>query len=262
MKIALLLSVHNDLDLVYDTLESIFKYVTEDVLLLIDGASSEEFKEAPFPVPKIIGYKHGVPKSPYKNMALGLKTIREQIPDADWYCYTEADCFWASDVFKKSLKKAEEQKVWLLGTNGRIDHVQMPLVESLINGKFKSAYYMLGALMFFNKDYMNKLEEINFFDKFLSLTSGFESGYFPQYEGYDINEHMYSTMARHFGGNIGVFSTFMEGEWHGNYKQYPIRWKPELDPETEDFEEAVILHPIKKADHPIRLKHKEKRSVV
>lgn len=259
METALVLNVHSDSKLILDTLSSVLENGIEKIMMIIDGASSDEFKETPFPVPKVIGYPHGVARSPYKNMALGLKLLHEQHPDCEWYCYAEADCLWASSRFKKSLELASQQGIWMMGTNGRIDHVPMPLLESLINEQFRSVYYMLGACLFFHKDFLNKLEEINFFDRFLHMTSDFSPGQFPQYEGYDINEHMYPTLARHFGGNIGVFSTYMDGEWHGSYKVFPIRWKPELDPETENFDEASILHPVKDINNPIRIYHREKR---
>ncbi len=106
---------------------------------------------------------------------------------------------------------------------------------------------------------MSKLQEINFFEKFLTLTSGFGNGFFPFYSGYDLSEHMYPTLCRHFGGNIGVFASYDKNEWHGRGDIFPMRWRPEIDFETENFPEASIFHPLKDLNHPIRVHHREKR---
>ncbi len=254
------MNVHADPDLVVDTLESINMYITKNNLVVVDGASIDIFNKVKLPSTKIEGFPHKSRKSPYRNMALGLMTLYELYPDEDWYLYTEPDCLITSERFKRSLAVANEHDVWMMGCGGHVDYVQMPLVESLLGVEFRSAYYLLGACLFFSQKYMKKLHEINFFEKFLNLTTGFTQGYMPGYEGYDISEHMYPTMARHFGGNVGVFSSYNDGVWHGNYEMFPIRWKPSLDFIKENFDKMSIGHPIKEMDHAIRVHHREKRN--
>jgi hypothetical protein len=59
---------------------------------------------------------------------------------------------------------------------------------------------------------------------------------------------------------VGVFASYDEtGQWHGHYRYFPIRWRPSIDPLTEDYEEASIVHPLKEYDHPIRIKHRKMR---
>jgi len=67
---------------------------------------------------------------------------------------------------------------------------------------------------------------------------------------------------RAFGGAIGVFATWDRGNWHGAYQIFPMRWKPELNPETEDFEHASIMHPVKDILHPIRSKRRSIREAL
>ena len=262
MKIAAVLNVHSDPELAVDTLDSIFDHMTENVLVVVDGASWDQFKDIPLPAEKMSGFRHGVPKSPYRNVALGLYMLTERHPDMDWYCYCEEDVLFTSPRFRYNLKLAEQMDVWMLGSDGHVDDKEMKLVESLVGGKLTGCYYLLGCCQFFHKKFINKLKEINFFERFLNLTNEFPAGYFPNYEGYDISEHLYPTLARYFGGNIGVFATWdgEEKRWHGSHEYYPIRWKPELDPETENFPKASIMHPLKSYEHPIREFHRKVRN--
>jgi hypothetical protein len=260
MNVSVLLNCHDNLDLIQDTIDSIAHYVTKNIVVLIDGASWGKFQNISLPVTKMEGFYHNAAKSPYRNMALGMKMLRESYPNSDWYCYSEPDVLFASSRILKNLQMASERNIWMMGNDGHVDDIQMPLVESLIGSKFKSQYYLLGCCQFFHKNFLNKLDEINFFDRFLNLTNAFSAGYFPLYKGYDISEHMYPTLCRHFGGDVGVLAHYDEyGVWHGAYEYFPMRWKPELDPEKEKFPEASILHPVKDVNNPIRLICKEKR---
>lgn len=262
MKILTILNVHDQVDSALDTLQSVIQYVGNDILILVDGCSWESWKDVAVPAYKIKGFNHGVSKSPYRNVALALLFASEKIKDYDWICYMEYDVLFASSKFRYSLKKAEEMNVWMLGCDGHVDDKRMPLIESLVGGKLTSCYYMLGCCQFYHKKFINKLVDINFFERFLSLTNEFPSGHFPNYDGYDISEHLYPTLVRHFGGNIGVFSTWdrEKKRWHGSYETYPVRWKPEIDPEKENFPQASILHPLKDYEHPIREIHRKVRN--
>lgn len=261
MELAVAISAHPKRpDLIIDTLDSILTYATDKILVSVDAVGWDTYRDMPLPAAKLEAFAHGYPKAPYRNVALSLKVLQETWPDANWYCYCDHDVLFGSERFKHNLKMAEEMGVWMLGNDGHIDEVAMPLVQSLVGENLKRSYYLLGCCHFFHRDFINKLLEINFFDRFLTLTSGFDKGFFPFYSGYDLSEHMYPTLARHFGGNIGVFATYdHEGNWHGAHRFFPMRWKPDLDPETENFPEASIMHPIKDLNHPIRVYHREKR---
>ncbi len=262
MNIACIVNTHGKPDCVLDTLDSITTYMTEQVIVLVDGVGWHEFDNVELPCGKVKGFPHGKPRAPFRNMALAMKTVTETYPDADWYCYTEFDCLFGSERFKENLKMADEMGVWMLGNDGHIDDVAMPLIQAMIEQPITQSYYMLGCCQFFNRKFIAKLLEINFFDRFLTMTNGFQDASFPYYSGWDISEHMYPTLCRHFGGNVGVWATFdAEGKWHGDYEHYPCRWKPELNPETENFPDASILHPIKGMDHPIRVSLREKRKI-
>lgn len=260
MKIATVLNIHSNPPVVLDTLDSIMRYMTKDVLVVIDGAS-KDFQGVKLPAKSVAGFHHGCGKSPYRNVALGLKIIGEMCREVDWYCYIEYDCLVTSDRFKKNLELADQMGIWMLGNDGHVDDIPLPLIAPLVGG-FKSTYYLLGCCQFFNKKFMDKLLEINFFDRFLNLTNAFSEGFVPYYTGYDISEHLYPTLARHFGGHIGVFATYERDRWHGSYEVFPIRWRPDLDPETENFPNASIMHPLKSYDHPIRVFHRERRKNV
>ena len=258
MDVAAILNVHANPELVFDTLDSIMHYMTRDVLVVIDGTSTE-FDFLALPVAKIRGFPHGLRKAPYRNVALGLKFLAETYPKASWYCYIEYDCLVASDHFRQSLEQADRKDVWMMGNDGRVETVDIPFVTSILGRTLTNHYYLLGCCQFMSNRFIGRLVEIDFFDKFLACTSDMPTGELLGYAGYDVSEHLYPSLARHFGGNIGVFATFSPDRWHGNYQVYPMRFWPELNPATENFPEASIMHPIKELDSPIRVHHREKR---
>jgi hypothetical protein len=262
MEIAAILNVHTYNSVFQDTLESVFAYVTDDTLIVVDGIAWDQFKGVDLKVPKLWGFCHGVPHSPYRNVALGLDMAYRTWGDKDWYVYLEHDVLFASTRYAYNLKMAEERGVWMLGFCGRIDEKEMPLIDSMIGEPLKSNYYLLGCCLFFHRNFIAKLSEINFFERFLNLTNGFEEGYFPAYDGYDVSEHLYPSLCRHFGGHIGVLSTWDENEkWHGSHEYFPVRWRPELDPEKDPYEKGSILHPLKNPNSFIREFHRERRQV-
>lgn len=262
MELSVVVNAHPERSLVsIDTIESIFSHATKNVLMVVDSVGWHNYKDVPLPCHKLQGLYHGHHKAPYRNVALSLSSLSDLFPNSDWYGYVEYDILFASDRFKIDLKAAAEMGVWMMGCDGHIDEQTMPVIESMLGAKLKSPYYLLGCLQFFHKDFMKKLKEINFFERFLNLTSGFSNGFFPHYSGFDLSEHMYPTICRHFGGNIGVFSSYdvETKKWHGAGEVYPVRWRPEIDAETENFPNFSICHPIKLLDHPIRVLQKEKR---
>lgn len=260
MDIAVVLNIHGKIDVVKDTIDSINFHGTNKIITIIDGAFWPQLKEESLDAAKVEGFYHNAPKAPYRNVALGLKTIFETYPNVNWYCYTEYDTLFTSERFKKNLELAENKKVWMMGNDGQIANEELPLIQAMFKNKFKNSYYLLGSCLFFHRDFLAELDKINFFDKFLNLTNSFKDGFFPYYKGYDLSEHLYPTLCRHLGGNIGVFAHYdYDGTWHGSYKYFPIRWRPEIDPDTENFTEASIIHPLKDYSHPIRVQHREKR---
>lgn len=259
MKISTIINVHKDKELVLDTLESVNHYMTNDVLLMIDGTSTE-FDSVDVPAYKLKGFKHGISKSPYKNVALGLQNLYDLFPDSDWFSYLEYDCLVTSTRFKDNLKIALDKNIWMLGCDGRVDDKDIPIVSSLLKEPLKYSYYLLGACQFFHKDFMKKLIEIDFFNNFLHITNLYRSGDFFGYNGYDVSEHLYPSLCRQFGGSIGVFSSWdsCEKKWHGRADIFPIRWQPEIEL-SEDIDPSII-HPLKDFDHPIRKKYRNLRN--
>ena len=243
MNISLLLNTHQNSPVFQDTLDSVITYATKNVLVLVDGVAWNEFQNYDCPTSIMRGFRHGFHKSPYRNVALGLKMLYEKWPESDWFCYSEYDVLFASSKFKSNLKAAQEKEIWMMGSDGHIDDKEMPLIEAMLGGKFRSYYYLLGCCQFFYKDFMKKLHDIDFFDRFLNLTNQFTEGFMPGYAAYDLSEHLYPSLCRQFGGNVGVFSSYDEhGQWHGHYRSYPIRWSPQLDDETENFPEIGRAH--------------------
>ena len=257
MKIAVTLNAHGNTELVLDTILSIKKHVTEDILVIVDGAKWESWgKITELPVHKICGFYHNYPKSPYRNITFGLMNTAKLFPDADWYCYTEYDTLFAADSFKEDLELGKNENVWLIGNDLRFGNMHFPLIERMLRTSFKNSRYLLGCCLFYNSEFIRLLENMNFFERFLWLTNDFSHGFFPGYEeqgGYDLVEHLYPTLADHFGGKVKGMAYWEDNVWHGN-QRYAMRWKPELKPEEMSLSSgAAIFHPIKTLDHPIRV---------
>jgi hypothetical protein len=263
MRIAAATTLHSNPELVLDTFDSIFAYMTTDVLAVIDGASSA-FRHVPLPVHHITGVEHNCNRAPYRNVAIALKEVAGLFPTCDWYCYIEPDCLVVSDRFKTNLRHAEEKDVWMLGCDGRVEaEVDLSFLETVFGKSLKgSGYYLLGCCQFFKGSFLRQIVESGFFERFLTATADCSNGYVPNYNGYDISEHLYPTLARSLGGNLGVFATYESTErWHGSYRVFPMRWRPELSTE-EDFPESSIMHPLKSVDHPIRVERRRIRNAV
>ena len=267
MKIATILSVHKGPEVVVDTLDSVRTWIGDKVLMLVDGAHWDWAANMELPAVKLKGFYHDLPKSPYRNVTLGLMHAQRLWPDMDWYCYCEYDVLFTSSAFKSDLEDAAKRGVWLLGNDYNEGNIRLPLLEKMMKTKFDGSKYLLGCCLFHRGDFLRKLAELNFFDRFLFWTNPFSGGFFPDYDaqgGYDVVEHLYPTLAHHFGGKVESFANYHRNSllgpwWGGNFRKYPMRWQPTIDPEKENFPEACVFHPLKLPDHPIRLFHKIKR---
>lgn len=263
MKISVTLSAHDNTEAVLDCIDALKRYVTNDILLVVDGASWENWgKINDFGVEKIEGFHHKYPKAPYRNVTYGLYNSKRIFPNADWYCYCEYDVLFTSSEFKKDLEKADKSGIWCLGNDLRKYNFKLPYFNRIVGKEIKDYFYLLGCCVFHSRKFMNKMIEDKFFERFLQSTNTFEKGHFPDYEqqgGYDFAETMFPTMAHYYGGTVGqlaVWNQFLN-QWNGNSQKYPMRWKPELGLE-DNLTEASIMHPVK-ADSDLRKFHAAKR---
>lgn len=250
MKIATILNAHGNTNLVSDTVDAIRTYSTKDILMVVDGAAWESWgKNVQLPIHKLEGFYHNYPKAPYRNLTYGLNVASQKWPDHDWYCYCEYDVLFTSSAFQADLEKAAEDNVWCIGNDLRIANFKFPYLEMILDTEIKDSAYLLGCCVFYSGKFIRHLKTIGFFDKFLQMTNDFEKGYFPDYEqqgGYDFGEHLYPTLAKHYGGQVRQFACYHQvfNEWIGNFKKFPMRWKPEITLE-DNFCEASIIHPVK-----------------
>lgn len=269
MKIAAVLNAHGDADVLLDTIDSIRTYLTSDILVVIDGAKEQLFKDVTFPAYRTVGLRHGKPSSPYRNVALGLMNTYLTWPHADWYLYTEYDCLVGSDRVLEDLKSLPDH-VWCVGNDYRLSQdAGMGLVGTILKSKIEQPRYLLGCCMFMRQAFLTELTKADFFQKFLWYTNSFTGGYFPGFNGYDISEYLYPTLACHFGGTIKQLARFRNGSirhdglgtWEGDAEGYPLRWKPDLIDGIDPYKNASVMHPLKTVDHPIRQYHRKKREI-
>ena len=260
MNISVILNAHNDSELVLDSLDAIRTYVSDQIEVVIDGARWEWGSKLALPAYKTRGFIHAAAKSPYKNIVLGLMIAAERW-DSDWYCYCEPDVLFTSDAFKTDLQAAADQGIWAIGNDHRVRDVTFPLIEHMLKLEFRCSRYLLGCCVFYKRELIKKLQEIDFFEKFLHLTSPFYNGFFPGFReqgGYDIAEHIFPTLAYQFGGKVAQFADWdsVTETWSGYYEKYPMRWQPDIE---EFFPNATIIHPLKDYDSPLRNYYREVR---
>ena len=270
MEITAVLHTHGQPEVTRDTIESVMTFMTDKVLLLIDDAGYDKFDIPALPVFSLRGFYHGFPRSPYRNICLGLLNAFQKWPDSDWYCYIEYDALVGSPTFRKDLEQAERDNVWLIGNDFRRKQedlkkpIRLVLIETMLKTKFDEIFYLLGAVLFYHKKFVRRLVHSNFLEQFLYMTNCFQQGFFPGYVGpaaWDLIEHLMPTLAKHWGGEVQQFAKWSDKSfsWVGNnYRRYPIRWQPDLT-HIEEAIQATIMHPLKTYDHPIRVFHREKR---
>jgi hypothetical protein len=258
MQIATLIHIHNDEDLVKDTIASVMKYVGPNILVIYDGAVQQWGDLLKLSVNKVPGLYHNYNRNPYKNIAFGMNKLINLFPNQQWYCYCEYDVLFTSDKFKEDLKRKYEQNYWCVGNDHRKYNIKLPLFEKWLDKSFQDTDYLLGCCMFYSDKFIEKLMKINFYNKLLDFSCGFTKGFFPGFYEYDLSEHLYPTLAKQLGGNVGSFAAWNEitEAWSGRYKNYPMRFRPEIE---ELFPEAYIMHPVKAYDGEIRKYFREKR---
>lgn len=255
MSVSIVVTTHGNPEVTNDTLDSIHTYITKNTLVVVDGKCTIDM---PLISHKIIGLRVENNYSPFRNAALGLSYLHELYPDSEWFGYLDYDCLVTSSYILTTLQKAAAANIWVLGNDGHVEYMPIPLVDKILGEPLTKTYYMLGCCQFYHRDFITKLVEIDFFNKFLEITNCYDDDKIRGYRGYDFSEHLYPSLARHFGASVGVMASYFENEWYGSYKHYPMRFRPPLTMD-DNFPEASIMHPLKTYDDPIRVFHREKR---
>ena len=263
MRVAVVLSAHENSPVYRDALESVMKYLSEDVAVLVDGFGWRQFDNEK--AERIEGFRHGKSSAPVRNMALGMMGAWERWgASADWYCYMEYDCLVGSGEVKDHLRMADERGYWLLGNDLRRVDRSMPMLDRLAGGRV-NLHYLLGCCLFFAREFMLKLEEKDIFRRLLEQTNFFpcemptEDGTGKSFPVHDPSEFIYPSLAVHYGGVVEQFACFNEdGSWTGNFHHYPMRYRPDLTG-SDPFRQACIMHPLKDFDNPVREHHRKLR---
>lgn len=256
MKIAAFILSHDNPALTTDTADSVQFWMTKDLFILVDAAGWQHFDGRPVPHEVCKGLHHGQPRGPFRNIFFGLTEIHNRYPDADWYCCMEQDCLVISDLFQADLEKASSGK-WFAGTNYRPDRMDIPFLDNLLQEHVRVDHYVLGCLMFFHRRYVRKLLELDLPNKFLRETEHLRSGEFPGFRGFSVDEQLFPSLSQHLKPG-SVFPLSVEGRPNIHYM---TRWQPELN--IGDIKPgASILHPVKRADSPIRLHYRKFRENV
>lgn len=281
MKIATLLLTHANPELTTDTVNAITTYVGDRVLVLVDESGWSNFQQRTIGSSYLMkGFFHGHHCGPYRNYALGLQKLYALWPDSDWFLYTEYDCLFTSPAFKEDLQRAADLGAWMVGTDLRKYIFTFPLLSQILqHGDIAWSYYLLGCLQFHHRNFLSRLFELNFFNRFLSQTKDFTKGAFPMYHRWAFEEELWPTLAAHLGGKLYelvawkhengahqdintidpkmLYSGTDHDLWRGRFKLYPVRPKPPITV-IDMKDETSIAHPMKEANK-IRWSQKDKR---
>ena len=245
MIISTVVQAHKNPSFVNENIRMVKKNVGKNVICVIDSANWGEFKDEQMECETLCGYYHNDRRNPYKNFANGLSQLYRRFPDSEWFCNSEFDVFFKNDSFKEDLNRfRKEHNAGLVGFNMRIKPFDCPFINAMLKIKFDVGYYMIGCCMFFHRSYMERLIEVNFFERFLNYTSSFTSSNIPC-EEYDISEHLYPSLAANIGIPIASFEN-AESSVFGKRK-YFVRFKPEVTKDVVYNDAYSIIHPYKNA---------------
>ena len=253
MEIAAFVHTHNNPELTADTVDSVKTWMTKKVFVLVDGAGWKNFDHKDVGCDLHCGLLHGRQKSPFRNILFGLKEIYKRYPDQEWYAYLENDCLVVTDQFKEDLKKAKGK--WFAGCNHRTGQLDIPLLDQLVGGRVSEEHYVIGCTMFFHRDYLEKLLSENIPNKIIEATLPLPSGDFPAFRGFAFEETLFPSLSNYYRSS-SVYPL------SGNFTpRYPVRWPLDLLP-SDVSPAATILHPVKKADDPLRLHYRRFRELI
>lgn len=244
MKIAAILNVHDYLDLVLDTLDSIHTWVTDDAIVLVDGKHWDKFEPHlnEFKDGQIFkGLDHGHYSSPFRNIALALKISYEKYPNHDWHAYTEYDLLFVKDSFKEDLKNSTAD---VIANDVRWKKTNVSsLFEDIVGNAPQNGCTMLGCCVFYRGSYIKELVERGILDRLIDLTKDLKKGRFPGYTGYAFEEFFFPTVAENMGFKVEQSGFWSEKKGWLN-KKYLARFKPNIEMNEIDSTTAII-HPCK-----------------
>lgn len=247
MDIAALINTHADPEMTADTAHSVQTWMTNKILVLVDGAGWHHFGTRNFAYPLHKGLYHGRSKSPYRNILIGLAELYKRHPNSQWYCYLESDVLIANNQFKTDLLRGK----YIGGIEYRGGgSMEIPVLNQAIGQSVKENHHLLGAIMFMSKKFVDRMMADDVPNKLLRATETFNSGDVPEFHGYAFEEELFPSLAHHYSPG----SVFQLGDWN----KYNVRWQPDITPQ-ETTPSASIFHPLKTYNHPVRVHYRRFR---
>lgn len=260
---AVVLNAHENSAVFRDTLDSIRKYWTEDVMVVYDAKGKDGFS-GDIDAFKLEGLYHGKNRNPYRNVCLGLMKAWEKWGSTkSWFCYIEYDCLVCSSSVIDDLKMAESEGIWMMGNDHRTGRGSASFFPWKLDGAIE-LHYMLGCCVFLHRDFMSAMAEDGMFVRFLEKSNfGDRSDFIRGEDGqlsmaYDFSEWVYPTAAVRMGGKVRGLARWQDREWSGDYERYPMRFRPNIS--GSKFKKACVIHPLKD-ECEVRAFHRWKRSL-
>ena len=252
MDLAAIISVHNNPDLARDTIDSVRCWATKQIVLIVDKAGWDLYRDFQHPDTKVVcGVFHNANRSPYKNMAIGLKNAYELYPNAKWYNYIEYDAIYTSDRFKLDLTAAGNAAAVGFDYVFKGDSTDNWIVKQIFNRDVE-CHKLLGAVTYYSNSCIRSFIEYNFFEELFKITATFQSADFPNFSEYAVEEIIFPSAASQFGEvkNLGI----------GMSRRYAVRFGDFIHP-NEITPETSIVHPTKGLDCPIRQHYAKQREL-
>jgi hypothetical protein len=266
MQLATIICVHTDPELARDTIDSVRAWVTRKILLIVDKAGWHHYQGFKHPDTEVMcGLYHKARKSPYKNMAVGLREAYGIWPDVDWYHWLEYDAVYLNDYFRYDLDRCRESACVGFDPVGKFASNDHWLVKEILDDSNIECYKMLGAVTYFSHKCVSSLINFGFFDELLKRTETYKGDQFPRFGDYAVEEILYPSAASAFGpvSDIREPSSILIQQNIGRPNmlthRYAVRYGEPIAI-NEITTETSIVHPTKTMCK-IRQHHQKNRSL-
>lgn len=238
-QVAVCIASPHSLDTTIDTIERIKKHVTKNVICVYDMAGKHIFEDIKLnDCPLIEGIYHGINYSAYRNQLIGLMNLKKMFPGKKWYGHIEWDVMINGNILE-DLDNALPIDM-MAGFSIKEYPTPWQYLSEKLGIWIGQTRYALGCLQFYHGNFLERLDQINFWEIVLKYGKVWTRGY-PDYKEYSVDEGLLPSVCMAFGGGC-----YELGNWdkRKNSERYGIRYRPEWNYKSVP-NHLIAVHPVK-----------------